>query len=89
MSSDPNLRLSTFAVLDHLLETVTDSEHLPNLQSVVIAGHSSGGEFTHRYASISKFGDALRAQQRDGQVSLQFIRKGRVFRNVAKSYAAR
>jgi hypothetical protein len=42
-------RLSSFAVLDTLLDRI--AVHCPNLGSVVVAGHSAGGQFVNRYAA--------------------------------------
>jgi pimeloyl-ACP methyl ester carboxylesterase len=43
-------RVSSFAVLDALLQTLSDREHWPALDLVVLAGHSAGGQFVQRYA---------------------------------------
>ena len=43
-------RVSSFAVLDALLQTLSDRQHWPALDSVVLAGHSAGGQFVQRYA---------------------------------------
>ena len=46
-------RVSSFAVLDALLETLSDRKHWPALDLVVLAGHSAGGQFVQRYAVAS------------------------------------
>jgi pimeloyl-ACP methyl ester carboxylesterase len=43
-------RVSSFAVLDALLETLRDRKLWPALDLVVLAGHSAGGQFVQRYA---------------------------------------
>jgi pimeloyl-ACP methyl ester carboxylesterase len=43
-------RVSSFAVLDALLQTLSDRAHWPALDLVVLAGHSAGGQFVQRYA---------------------------------------
>jgi hypothetical protein len=43
-------RVSSFAVLDALLQMLSDRQHWPALQLVVLAGHSAGGQFVQRYA---------------------------------------
>jgi pimeloyl-ACP methyl ester carboxylesterase len=43
-------RVSSFAVLDALLLALSDRERWPALDSVVLAGHSAGGQFVQRYA---------------------------------------
>jgi len=45
------VRVSSFAVLDSLL--VRMAEQSPNLQSIVVAGHSAGGQFVQRFAAGS------------------------------------
>jgi hypothetical protein len=42
-------------VLDALVARATSPEVLPNLQRVVIAGHSAGGQFVNRYAATTHF----------------------------------
>ncbi len=49
-------RTSSFAVTDLLIQQVTDQARFPNLTSVVVAGHSAGGQFTNRYAASSRVG---------------------------------
>lgn len=51
-SLDPN-RISSFAVVNELLARVCAVEPamFPNLQTIVIAGHSAGGQFVNRYAA--------------------------------------
>jgi pimeloyl-ACP methyl ester carboxylesterase len=43
-------RLSSFEIMDEIVRHLTDRKHLPNLATIVVAGHSSGGQFTQRYA---------------------------------------
>jgi len=51
-SLDPT-RISSFAVVNELLARVCSVEPaiFPNLQTIVIAGHSAGGQFVNRYAA--------------------------------------
>ncbi len=44
--------LSSFDVLDAILERLADRRIFPDLQEVVIAGHSAGGQFVQHYAAI-------------------------------------
>ncbi|MEH3023009.1 MAG: alpha/beta hydrolase [Pseudomonas oryzihabitans] len=46
--------LSSFAVFDALLAHLADRRLLPNLQEVVIAGHSGGGQVVQRYAVLGQ-----------------------------------
>src|SRR5215471_2500395 len=49
--------VSTFAVLDSLL--LEFAALCPNLQTIVIGGHSAGGQFTNRYASGNRVEQVL------------------------------
>ena len=58
--SDPSVAssgqtVSSFAVLDQIIESlVHDTKAYPNLQQVVIAGHSSGGQIVQRHALFTR-----------------------------------
>jgi hypothetical protein len=47
-------RMSSFAVLDALLLTLSDRERWPALDLVVLAGHSAGAQFVQRYAALGR-----------------------------------
>jgi pimeloyl-ACP methyl ester carboxylesterase len=47
-------RVSSFAVLDALLQTLSDRQRWPALSLVVLAGHSAGGQFVQRYAATGR-----------------------------------
>jgi pimeloyl-ACP methyl ester carboxylesterase len=47
--------ITMFDVMDRWLEALTRPELFPNLRTVVIAGHSGGGQFTNRYAVANTF----------------------------------
>lgn len=47
LSPSHNTR-SSFAMVDHIVEQLMD--HRPNLQMIVVAGQSAGGQFVDRYA---------------------------------------
>jgi hypothetical protein len=46
-------KVSSFQVLDDLLSRIADSGNFPNLQTVVVSGHSAGGQFVQHYAATS------------------------------------
>ncbi len=46
-------RLSSYEVLDAILITIAENGNFPNLATLVVAGHSAGGQFTQRFASAS------------------------------------
>ncbi len=50
------LSTSSFAVVDAIVEHVANSGHFPNVTTIVIAGHSAGGQFTQRYATANQAG---------------------------------
>ena len=47
--------VSAFEVFDSLIGSIIGSQNFPNLRSVVIFGHSAGGQFVNRYAACSRF----------------------------------
>jgi len=46
-------RVSSYEVLDDLLTHIADSGNFPHLDTVVVSGHSAGGQFTQRYAATN------------------------------------
>ncbi|MES2104748.1 MAG: alpha/beta hydrolase [Pseudomonadota bacterium] len=46
--------VSSFEVIDAIFQKLADRAVFPNLQTVVLAGHSAGGQFVQRYAAIGK-----------------------------------
>jgi pimeloyl-ACP methyl ester carboxylesterase len=55
--SDP--KLTSFDFVDELLRRLADKKVFPNLTTVVIAGHSAGGQFVARYEMANRVGDSL------------------------------
>ena len=55
--SDP--KLTSFDFVDELLRRLADKKTFPNLTSIVIAGHSAGGQFVSRYEMANRVGDTL------------------------------
>jgi pimeloyl-ACP methyl ester carboxylesterase len=51
--------LSSFDVLDAMLDALARRERFPALASIVVAGHSGGGQVVQRYAAVARGGDAL------------------------------
>ena len=45
--------VSSFAAMDVLLEALCDRTNYPSLERIVVAGHSAGGQFVHRYGISS------------------------------------
>jgi pimeloyl-ACP methyl ester carboxylesterase len=53
------LPISSYAVLDAIVARLADRKLFPNLQHVVIAGHSGGGQVVQRYAIAARDMTAL------------------------------
>lgn len=51
--------LTSFDYIDELLRRVAKREVFPNLKSIVIAGHSAGGQYVTRYAMANRMHDRL------------------------------
>lgn len=60
--------VSSFEVVDQLIGLISDSERFPNLSSVVLIGHSAGGQFVNRYAAGS-----LSAASTRPEVALTYV----------------
>jgi pimeloyl-ACP methyl ester carboxylesterase len=48
------LPISSYEVVDALLARLADRSLFPNLKTVVLAGHSGGGQLVQRYAAVGK-----------------------------------
>jgi hypothetical protein len=46
-------RLSSYAALDRVLDVLADASRFPELQTIVVTGHSAGGQYTHRFGAGS------------------------------------
>jgi len=54
-----NAAVSSFDGIDSILALLANRAVFPNLKTVVIAGHSGGGQVVQRYAVVGRGGDAL------------------------------
>ena len=61
--------ISSYEIVDALLARLGDHSIFPHLQTVVLAGHSGGGQLVHRYAIVGRGIDALSR----GGVHLRFV----------------
>jgi pimeloyl-ACP methyl ester carboxylesterase len=43
-------RVSSFELMNQIVARLADSKRFPNLSTIVLAGHSAGGQFVQRYA---------------------------------------
>jgi len=44
-------KISSYAVIDSIIDRLSDKEHFPVLDKIIITGHSAGALFTHAYAA--------------------------------------
>jgi pimeloyl-ACP methyl ester carboxylesterase len=51
--------ISSFAAIDAILARLADRTIFPNLKTVVLAGHSGGGQVVQRYAVVGRGAEAL------------------------------
>jgi pimeloyl-ACP methyl ester carboxylesterase len=51
--------ITSFDALDQVLRLLAVHEVFPSLKSVVVAGHSAGGQFTSRYAMANRIQEAM------------------------------
>ena len=54
-----NLKVTSFDFMDEILRKIARKEIFPNLKSIVLAGHSAGGQFMNRYQMSNKVHDTL------------------------------
>ena len=52
-------KLSSFDFMDEILRRLANKEFFPNLKTIVVAGHSAGGQFVIRYAMLNRVNDSL------------------------------
>ena len=53
-SNNSSLNISSFEVIDLIIDQLADTEHFPVLENILITGHSSGALFTHVYTAGNK-----------------------------------
>lgn len=51
--SNGHVRISSFALVDSLINILVDKSRFPVLEKILVTGHSSGGLFTHVYAGAN------------------------------------
>lgn len=54
--------VSSFTLIDTMIERIEDSKLFPHLKNIVITGHSAGGQFTQRYSIGSKIDSKVKAK---------------------------
>ena len=53
-SGNTSASISSFTVIDSIIENVVNSGNFPNLTTIFVTGHSSGGFFTQHYALANR-----------------------------------
>lgn len=56
-ASDPEL--TSFDFVDQILRLLADRKTFPNMKAIVVAGHSAGGQFVHRYEMANRVHETL------------------------------
>lgn len=54
------IHISSFDTIDRIVTLLNNNTDFPNLKRIVIAGHSSGGQFVQRYALLASFWNVQR-----------------------------
>ncbi len=54
-----NANVTSYEVIDEILRRLARKDAFPNLKSIVIAGHSSGGQFVGRYQMVNRVHEEL------------------------------
>jgi len=58
-TSIDDAKLSSFDVMDEIVRHLANKQFFPNLRTIVIAGHSAGGQFVIRYAMLNQIQDKI------------------------------
>jgi pimeloyl-ACP methyl ester carboxylesterase len=53
--------LSSFQVIDDLMQALSDRTQFAKLERITLAGHSGGGQLVHRYAVLNNADEKMRA----------------------------
>lgn len=51
--STTTVRISSYEAVDRVIQIIADTLRFPNLESIVVTGHSAGGQYAHRFAATS------------------------------------
>jgi len=54
-----NAKVTSYEVIDEILRRLAKKDAFPNLKSIVVAGHSSGGQFVGRYQMVNRVHEEL------------------------------
>jgi hypothetical protein len=67
--SPTSARLSSFDVVDRIAQALLNKSNVPRLKTIVIFGHSAGGQFVNRYAAAT----ATSVIAKSGEVDVRFV----------------
>ena len=56
--------LTSFDFMDALVSKLSDATLFPNLRSLVIAGHSAGGQYVNRYQMVNRLHEKILAERK-------------------------
>jgi hypothetical protein len=54
-----NRKVTSFDIADEILRTIARKQIFPNLRTIVVSGHSAGGQFVSRYVMANQVHDRL------------------------------
>jgi hypothetical protein len=54
-----NAQVTSYEVIDEILRRLAKKDAFPNLKTIVVAGHSSGGQFVSRYQMVNRVHETL------------------------------
>ncbi|MEY3888626.1 MAG: hypothetical protein RL650_2718 [Pseudomonadota bacterium] len=60
----PGTELNSFSFMDAILLKLSNDKVFPNLKSIVIAGHSAGGQYVNRYQFANQMHEKLALERR-------------------------
>ncbi|MCI4671169.1 MAG: hypothetical protein MRZ79_23725 [Bacteroidia bacterium] len=52
-------KIASYTIMDSVLKLLADKSRFPNLEKIIITGHSAGAQFTNLYAAASPMPDQL------------------------------
>ena len=53
-ASSVGKNITSFHMVEELMKLAADRTRFPNLRTIVVSGHSAGGQFVHRFAAASR-----------------------------------
>lgn len=66
-NSKEGLAISSFEVVDELITQLSNKDHFPVLEKIIVTGHSSGALYTHAYSAANTIDD------NSGQIEITYV----------------